>query len=66
MKGKKNLSNETEIRATFIVDKSLLEQMKAIAYWDRKLIKDVLNTSLIDTIAKYITEKGEIKPVPEE
>lgn len=57
-------TKENETRATFIINEDLLEKLKAIAYWDRVLIKDVINTSLADTIAKYEKKKGPIKTVP--
>jgi len=57
-------TKEKEIRATFIVNEELLEKLKAIAYWDRKLIKDVVNTALQDIVDKYEEENGDIKPIP--
>ena len=57
-------TKENETRATFIINEDLLEKLKAIAYWDRVLIKDVVNTALQDTVAKYEKKKGDIKPVP--
>lgn len=57
-------SKENEIRATFIVDKDVLETFKAIAYWERVLIKDVISDALTDAIAKYTKKNGEIKPFP--
>ena len=57
-------TKEKETRATFIVNEDLLEKLKAIAYWDRVLIKDVVNTALQETIAKYEKKNGEIKPIP--
>lgn len=53
-----------ETRATFIVNKELPEKLKAIAYWDRVLIKDIVNTALQEAIAKYEKKNGEIKPIP--
>ena len=38
-------TKENETRATFIVNEDLLEKLKAIAYWDRVLIKEVINTA---------------------
>ena len=55
---------ENETRATFIVKESLLEEVKAIAYWDRLLIKDVINTALEDAIARYEKKNGVINPIP--
>ena len=42
-------TKENETRATFIVNEELLDKVKAIAYWDRVLIKDVINTCLLYT-----------------
>ena len=57
-------TKEKETRATFIVNEDLLEKLKAIAYWDRVLIKDVVNTALQETVAKYEKKSGAIKPIP--
>jgi hypothetical protein len=50
-------TKENETRATFIINEELLEKLKAIAYWDRVLIKDVINTALQETVAKYEKKK---------
>jgi hypothetical protein len=57
-------TKEEETRATFIVNEELLDKVKAIAYWDRQLIKDVLNTALQDAVTKYEKKNGDIKPIP--
>ncbi len=57
-------TKEKETRATFIVNEDLLEKLKAIAYWDRMLIKDVVNTALQEIVAKYEKKNGDIKPIP--
>ena len=57
-------TKENETRATFIINEELLDKLKAIAYWDRILIKEVVNTALQDVVAKYEKKSGEIKPVP--
>jgi hypothetical protein len=57
-------TQENETRATFIVREELLDKLKAIAYWERALIKDVLNTALQEAVEKYEKRNGEIKPVP--
>ena len=57
-------TKENETRATFIINEELLDKLKAIAYWDRCLIKDVVNTALQDVVAKYEKKNGEIKPIP--
>ena len=57
-------TKEKETRATFIVNEELLDRLKAIAYWDRVLIKDVVNTALQEIVAKYEKKNGDIKPIP--
>ena len=57
-------TKENETRATFIVDEALLDKLKAIAYWDRLLIKDVINTALQEAVAKYEKKNGAVKPIP--
>ena len=57
-------TKENETRATFIVNEELLEKLKAIAYWDRKLIKEVINTYLQEIVDNYEKKNGEIKPIP--
>jgi predicted nucleic-acid-binding protein len=57
-------TKENETRATFIVNEVTLEQLKAIAYWERKLIKEVVNTALQEAVAKYEKKSGDIKPIP--
>ena len=57
-------TKENETRATFIINEELLDKLKAIAYWDRVLIKDVVNTALQETVAKYEKKNGDVKPIP--
>lgn len=57
-------TKENETRATFIINEDLLDKLKAIAYWDRVLIKDVINNSVEETIAKYEKKNGIINPIP--
>lgn len=54
-----------EIRATFILGKDLLSKVKALAYWERKKIKDVVITALSEHVSRYEKKNGEIKPMPE-
>ena len=54
-----------ETRATFIVNEDLLENLKAIAYWERILIKEVVDTALQEYLEKYEKENGEVKPIPQ-
>ena len=57
-------TKENETRATFIINEELLEKLKAIAYWDRILIKEVLNTALQEAVTKYEKKNGAVKPIP--
>lgn len=54
-------TKEGETRATFIVNEELLDKLKAIAYWDRELLKETINKALLE----YVSKK-KIKPRPEE
>jgi hypothetical protein len=54
-------TKENETRATFIINEEILDKLKAIAYWDRKLIKEVVNTAL----QEYL-DKKKPNPRPEE
>jgi hypothetical protein len=57
-------TKENETRATFIINEELLEKVKAIAYWERELIKDTINRALQEAISRYEKKSGEIKPIP--
>ena len=57
-------TKEKETRATFIVNEDLLDKLKAIAYWERKLIKEVVDIALQEAVAKYEKKSGDIKPIP--
>ena len=57
-------TKENETRATFIINEELLDKLKAIAYWDRVLIKDVVNTALQEAVVEYEKKNGDIKPIP--
>jgi len=55
---------EKEVRATFIVNEDVLNKMKTIAYWDRLLIKDIINNVFEDYISRYEKKNGKIKERP--
>ena len=63
-KSSEEKTKQDETRATFIVKKELLPKLKAIAYWERAMIKDVIHTALTDFITNYENENGAIKPAP--
>jgi hypothetical protein len=47
------------VRGTFIVREVYLEKLKAVAYWERKQIKEVADEAL----AAYLTGKN-VEPIP--
>jgi hypothetical protein len=51
---------EGETRATFILSEELLDKLKAVAYWKRSLIKEVL----VEALEGYLSSE-EVKPRPE-
>jgi hypothetical protein len=57
-------TKENETRATFILNEDLLEKLKAIAYWERQLIKEVVNEALLGVVTNYEKKHGQIKPIP--
>lgn len=57
-------TKENETRATFIVYEAQLEKLKAISYWERLLIKDVIADAFANHIANYEKKHGKIKSVP--
>ena len=57
-------TKDGETRATFIVKEGLLDKFKAIAFWDRALIKDMTNSALEDYITRYEKKNGSVKPIP--
>jgi hypothetical protein len=53
-----------ETRATFIVKEDALEKIKAIAYWDRQNIKDIVQIAIDAYIKQYENEKGAVLSIP--
>ncbi len=51
-------TKENETRATFIVGEELLDKLKAIAYWDRKLIKEVIKAYQRKKNDEYAKSQG--------
>lgn len=50
-----------EKRATFIVKEEQLEKLKAVAYWERVKIKDVLTSALEKYLEAYEKKNGPVK-----
>jgi len=57
-------TKEGETRATIIINKEILRDIKALAYWERLPIKDIIGRALEIEVARCKEELGEIKPIP--
>lgn len=57
-------TTEGETRATFILKEDLLDKVKAVAYWERLKIKEVVNTALEEYLSRYEDKNGVVKPTP--
>jgi len=57
-------TKEGENRYTFILKDELVDKTKAMAYWERLMIKDVVNSALEEAVVKYEKKNGSIKPIP--
>jgi hypothetical protein len=53
-----------ETRATFIVQETALDKIKAVAYWDRCNIKEVINAAFDAYIKDYEQKNGSIQSIP--
>ena len=53
-----------ETRATFIVNEIALEKIKAIAYWERENIKDIVQIAIDAYIKQYENAKGAVPSIP--
>ncbi|MCU0323810.1 MAG: hypothetical protein MUF45_00950 [Spirosomaceae bacterium] len=54
---------EGETRATLILNESVIDKLKAIAYWDRITLKTVVDDALQSFIDNYEKNNGKIKRV---
>lgn len=52
---------QDEKRATFIVLNEQLDALKAISFWERRMLKDVLKEALSAYILNYEKKNGKIK-----
>lgn len=57
-------TKEGEERTTVILKTELINKMKAVAYWERLLVKDVFQAALEEHLAKYERKHGSVKPIP--
>jgi len=53
-----------EERATIILKQETIAAVKAIAYWERRLVKDIYDEALAAYIEKYVKKAGQVKPIP--
>jgi hypothetical protein len=53
-----------EERATIILKQETIAAVKAIAYWERRLVKDIYDEALAAYIEKYEKKAGQVKPIP--
>ncbi len=53
-----------ETRATFLIAEEQLSKIKAIAYWERLKIKEVVKEALANYIQEYERQQGEVQPIP--
>jgi N-methylhydantoinase A/oxoprolinase/acetone carboxylase beta subunit len=62
----KSPAKPSESRSTFIVEDRILENIKAISYWERAKIKTIVNKALHQYIEEYVAQKGPIQLPPAE
>jgi hypothetical protein len=54
-----------ETRATFIVKEETLNRLRAVAFWERTTIREILEEMMSDYLNAYEAKTGKkIKPVP--
>mgnify|MGYP001422918115 CR=1 FL=1 len=50
---KEKLEKRKETRATFVITEDILQELKDLAYWERKTQKELLEEALLDLFNKY-------------
>lgn len=54
-----------DTRATFILTQTSLEGLKAVAYWERLTIKEVMQAAVNEYVARYEKKTGQsVPPIP--
>lgn len=51
---------------SFRIREDLLEKVRALSYWERETITDLVNEALAEFIARHEKKNGKIQPAPEE
>jgi len=57
-------TRQGERRATYILKIEQIDKLEAVAYWERKMIKEIMGEAVQEYLSKYEKSKGEIKPKP--
>lgn len=58
------VTQENEVRATFLIKQDVQDKIKSYAYYNRVLVKDILDEALTDWITKVEATEGPIKMLP--
>ena len=53
-----------EMRKTYLVEIEAADQIEAVAYWDRKSVKEVVGEAFASYLERYIKKNGSIEPKP--
>ncbi len=61
----KNISNEENAiaRTTIVTKLCQINKLKAIAFWDRKTLKDVIDDAISIYLTDYEKKNGEVKDI---
>lgn len=59
-------TREGETRATFIMSMEQVEKIKAVAYYERKKIKNIIERAIQDYLGAWEKANGKLKPRPKE
>ena len=60
-KDKRSHNTNKEIRATFVVKQTSINKLKAVAYWESKMNKEVLDEALSQYFENYESKNGPIR-----
>lgn len=63
-KRKTTLADLGQERATFIVDIELHDKIRAIAFWERLKIREIIEEVMSNYVTSYEETKGKVKAVP--
>lgn len=55
--------SETLIKTTVMIKMQQFKNLKSIAYWERKTLKEILDESISMYTEQYTKNNGEIKPI---